>query len=141
MSTTQLQTPEIELDRIHVVDGFNARRHFDQRGPDLVTEDFFFSFVGEAEFGRKVGVRSGPEVRRFHLEAARYDFEWSARRCLCAGCEDGGQQQGAESRERQTGRTGRGKAICQSVERSHLELLLVHGGVESGSRHGPGLHF
>ena len=30
MTTTQLVTPEIELDRIHVVDGFNARHHFDQ---------------------------------------------------------------------------------------------------------------
>jgi ParB/RepB/Spo0J family partition protein len=38
MSTTQLKTPEIELDRIHVVDGFNARRRFDQAELERMAE-------------------------------------------------------------------------------------------------------
>jgi ParB/RepB/Spo0J family partition protein len=38
MSTTQLVTPEIELERIHVVDGFNARRHFDPRELERMAE-------------------------------------------------------------------------------------------------------
>jgi ParB-like chromosome segregation protein Spo0J len=29
MPATQIRNPEVDIDKIHVVDGFNSRRHFD----------------------------------------------------------------------------------------------------------------